>query len=213
MGPSMGSGADPGIVGESFKSWGGAGRMSLKHGMRSYFYAAMLLHFITIMELLAMVFLVPVLVAMPQNESVDVVIKIAGMLLLFCLPILAQLDARSRFQNYKQFGDQFCRYGFDRRILKPAVKSRCQRDAALFAAREAGFKDECTQYLRFLGYRWYHLLPEFLFRRPGLLFTPYFWRTTFFLPTYRSPMEDAGCDRLKVRGTHTLVGPSSIASN
>lgn len=170
----------------------------------SYLYAAPLLHMITIMELIALFLLAPFLAAIPPDTTgVRVCIKYAGLLFLVCLPVWAQLDARSRYQNYKQFKDQLHRYGFDRRILKPAFKSRCQRDAVLFAAREAGFRRDCEQYMQSIGYRWYHLLPEFTFRRPQVFLTGYFWKTTFFAPTYRPIYDEAGSVRRRLKGTNS----------
>jgi hypothetical protein len=100
------------------------------------------------------------------------------------LPVLSQLDARSRYQNYKQIKDQIYFYGFNTKIVRPTIKSRCQRDAALLAAKELGFGEQCRQFFRLNGYRWYHIFPDFLFQRPDFLLTKYFWTTTFFSPTY-----------------------------
>jgi hypothetical protein len=102
------------------------------------------------------------------------------------MPFFAQLDAYSRFQNYKKLKDQMYKYGFNLRILKPVLKSRCQRDAALVAAEELGQKEACMAYFHENGYRWYHLLPDFAFRSPQFLLAPVFWRTTFFVPYYAS---------------------------
>ena len=77
-------------------------------------------------------------------------------------------------------------HGFDLRILKPARKSRCQRDAIQVAAEELGYGIICKTYFRSFGYRWYHLLPEFVFQKPQFLLSKYFWRTTFFTPFYAS---------------------------
>jgi hypothetical protein len=75
-------------------------------------------------------------------------------------------------------------FGFDGRLLKPLVKSRCQRDAARAAAHELGYGRDCREFYHLLGYRWYHLTPDFLFRNPRFLISPQFWKSTFFLSTY-----------------------------
>lgn len=111
-------------------------------------------------------------------------IKIWLIAYICSLPILAQLDARSRFQNYKQIKDQLYDYGYDERIFRPVLKSRCQRDAAWLSATELGYGEKCKVYFRSFGYRWYHLLPDFVFSKPQFMFTSYFWKTTFFTPKY-----------------------------
>ena len=107
-------------------------------------------------------------------------------LLLWMYPFSAQLDARSRYQNYKQIKDQIYNFGYNTRILKPVLKSRCQRDAAATAAHELGLRNECRKYFKNHGYRWYHLLPDFVFTHPFFFFSGYFWKTTFFAPTYKA---------------------------
>ena len=105
---------------------------------------------------------------------------------LATLPIFAQLDARSRFQNYKLLKDLFYRYGFRYKFVKALRHSRCQRDAALVAAGEMGYKSITHKYYVRCGYQWYHLLPDFIFKHPLYLFTKGFWLTTFFARTYHS---------------------------
>src|ERR1700740_501959 len=100
-------------------------------------------------------------------------------------PFFPQLDARSRFQNYKQLKDQFYLYGFDPRIVRPFVKSRCQRDAAIAAASDLGLGEVCKKHFYDKGYRWFHLLPDYLFTNPRFLACKAFWITTFFAKTYR----------------------------
>ena len=144
------------------------------------------MHMMTLIELglLGVVFSI---LPLPSPESAGMgLFKWKIVFFLVTLPILAQLDARSRYQNYKQIKDQLLVYGFDERILKPTLKSRCLRDAAQVAADEAGYADRCRNHFLSSGYRWYHLLPDFVFRSPQFLLTGYFWRTTFFVPRYRS---------------------------
>jgi hypothetical protein len=98
--------------------------------------------------------------------------------------LFTQLDARSRFQEYKKVRDQLVRYGPDRRIFRSVAQSRCQRDAALAAARRLGHGAVCRAFFTAAGYRWYHLLPDFVYHRPRYLLSPAFYRATFFMPTY-----------------------------
>jgi hypothetical protein len=98
--------------------------------------------------------------------------------------VLSQLDARSRWQNYKQIKDYLYGFGYRERIFKPVLKSSCQRQAALIAAEELGYRARVEAFFWSHGYRWYHIPPDFVFAHPQFLFSRHFWRTTFFAPTY-----------------------------
>jgi hypothetical protein len=98
--------------------------------------------------------------------------------------ILSQLDARSRWQNYKQIKDYLYGFGYRERIFKPLLKSSCQRQAALIAAEELGYRARVEAFFGSHGYRWYHIPPDFVFTHPQFLWSRHFWRTTFFAPTY-----------------------------
>lgn len=153
--------------------------------VREYFYAGKLLHVITLFEVLLILLLVPIIFRIDSSGNIFLAaLKIYLILYLFSLPVFAQLDARSRYQNFKQIRDQIVLYGYSHRILKPVLKSRCQRDAAWYAAKEAGYGKQCQSYFYDNGYRWFHLFPDFIFQKPQFLFTMYFWRTTFFAPRY-----------------------------
>ena len=102
----------------------------------------------------------------------------------FNMSVLAQLDSFSRFQNYKQVKDQIFLNGFQLRILKPLAKSSCQREAAILAGIELGYEKEIRNYFYKIGYRWYHIIPDFVFNEPLFFFTRLFWKTTFFAPFY-----------------------------
>jgi len=104
----------------------------------------------------------------------------------FTLIFFSQLDARSRYQNYKLLKDKFYEYGFDIRLLKPFVYSRCQRDAIAVAVREMRFEKDWKQFTGHLGFRWYHILPYLVIRNPNILFTRDYWNKTLFVRTYRS---------------------------
>jgi len=104
----------------------------------------------------------------------------------FTLPFFAELDARSRYQNYKAAKDAFYRHGFQTRIADLFIISRCQRDAIAVAARDLGFLAELKDYYYQQGYRWYHILPDFLFHTPSMLFTRFYWEKTLFVKATRS---------------------------
>jgi hypothetical protein len=100
------------------------------------------------------------------------------------LPIFAELDALSRYQNYKKAKDLFHENGFDPRIVRLFIHSRCQRDAVRVAARDLGMEDELDRYYQGLGYRWFHVLPDFVFKRPMIFFSFRYWQKTLFESRY-----------------------------
>ncbi len=153
--------------------------------IHSYIRVGRLLHIITITECLIALFVVPRLYSTdPLNHLNLFLLKFAGICFLVSLPIFTQLDAWSRYQYYKQLKDQLYIYGYKNRILRPALKSRCQRDAATAAAAELGLNDVCKQFFKSRGYRWYHVLPDFIVNQPQFLLSRCFWITTFFVSFY-----------------------------
>lgn len=93
--------------------------------------------------------------------------------------LLCQADALSRFREFKRIRAILRRYGFKPRVLHPVSSSRCQRDAALLAASETGFRGQAHRYFTELGYRWYHILPDRIVSNPLYFFHPDFLRHTF----------------------------------
>lgn len=150
----------------------------------SYLRAGLLLHIITLLEILLLAVLATKLLSPESGFQMEITVKSGIFLFMAVLPVLSQLDARSRFQNYKRVKDQFLKFGFDRRLLKPLLKSRCQRDAARAAADELGYGTHCRKFYYYRGYRWYHLAPDFLVDNPRVLFSRQFLKSTFFLPAY-----------------------------
>lgn len=96
------------------------------------------------------------------------------------LAVFAQADSLSRYREYVRMRNMFERFGLRKRILKRAAGSRCQRDAALAAAKEIGCILEARRYFRSLGYRWYHILPDKVAADPLVFFSPSFLVTGFF---------------------------------
>lgn len=163
--------------------------MSLPTKIISYLKAGYLLHTITVIELTLFFFLfhfadVPLWLSKGYlGLKLMVLSPVVGM------PLFAQLDARSRFQDYKLVKDHLFIYGFQKRILKPFVKSRCQRDAIKAAASELGMLIQCNRHFKNMGYRWYHLFPDVIFKKPSVLLEKNFWISTLFMKTY-SPKVD-----------------------
>jgi len=99
---------------------------------------------------------------------------------------LVLADGWSRFQNYKRAKDQFFIHGFNRRICDTYIVSKCQRMAALVAAKELGIEDKVVQYYEQKGVKWYHFIPYFMIKEPLFFFKKKFWNRTFLEPSYQS---------------------------
>ncbi len=92
--------------------------------------------------------------------------------------LLCQADALCRYQEYRRLRALLVRYGFRPRLITPMLGSRCQRDAALLAARKTGHLEAVRSFVQAHGYRAYHLIPESIRRNPRTLLSPAFWRAT-----------------------------------
>jgi len=151
----------------------------------TYIKTGYLLHCITVAELVMLYVLLHAFNLGAWMLESHTVVRFFLLLPLLWSPIFPQLDARSRYQDYKMMRDCFYLYGFDARLVKRVAKSRCQRDAVIVAAEEMGVGNACRQYFVSRGYKWYHLFPDVIFERPLVLLTKHFWLTTFFAKTYR----------------------------
>ncbi|KMY67951.1 hypothetical protein AAU61_08900 [Desulfocarbo indianensis] len=113
----------------------------------------------------------------------------AGTAWLGCLACLAgvgfcEADALARWREYLRLRSLLKRHGWRPLFLMPLRHSRCQRDAALLAAREAGYGERALSWFRAQGYRWHHVAPDRLREDPGRMFSPGFLRAAF-LPRAR----------------------------
>jgi hypothetical protein len=95
------------------------------------------------------------------------------------------MDGWSRYQNYKRAKDQFYIYGFTARICNLYIGSKCQRIAALVAAKELGLENEVKQHYSSKGVKWYHYIPYFMVADPWFLFKKKFWSRTFLEKHYK----------------------------
>jgi hypothetical protein len=105
---------------------------------------------------------------------------------------LCQADAFARWQDYRRVSFLFRRHGWRPLFLTPHCRSRCQRDAVLLAAREAGFGPKTRAWFRAKGYRWYHLAPDKLLADPGLLINIGFLKATFLPRQKRGEQSNGG---------------------
>jgi hypothetical protein len=155
----------------------------------TYYKLGYLLHLMTIAELALIVACFKQFHLIAWAQEGNPFIRWFFLICLVFPPIFPQCDARSRYQNYKQVKDHLFLYGFQCRIIKPFSHSRCQRDAVLAAAEELGYKTECKNYFKAQGYKWHHLMPDFLVYNPQFLFNKQFWLSTFFVKTYKSKVD------------------------
>ena len=102
----------------------------------------------------------------------------------FSIPFFAEFDAHGRYQNYKQIKDALHEMGYDNRLIKPFIYSKCQRDAVIVAGDDLGHGEEVRSYFKEQGYRWYHILPDAFVRNPLVLFSGIFWKKILFTKHY-----------------------------
>jgi len=155
-----------------------------------YWKVGKLLHFVAFLAFF--IALQSYLVLQNMNGEVSSSVWILWLIIFICffnMAVLAELDGYSRYQNYKQIKDQIYLNGYQERLLKPLSKSSCQRAAVILAGDELGIKRNIEKYFYDRGYRWYHVIPDFVFKDPLLFFTVYFWRTTFFSPYYKPKID------------------------
>ncbi len=155
----------------------------------TYIKLGYLLHLMTIAEIVVIYNCFQYFDLIKWAQADFVFLKSALLLGFVTAPIFPQCDARSRYQNYKQVKDHLYLYGFQPRIIKPFSFSRCQRDAVIAAAEELGMRKECVNYFIKQGHYWYHILPDFLYQKPGYLFRKAFWLNTFFAKHYEAKID------------------------
>ena len=155
----------------------------------SFLKVSYLLQLVTLLEILLLYSALKSLHITEWLLTGNSIFKAALLFPFIVAPFFPELDAYSRYQNYKLIKDHLFVNGFQPRILRPFIKSRCQRDAVLVAAEELGMTKECKVYFMMQGYRWYHLLPDFVFKEPRTLICRSFWLNTFFAKTYRSKFD------------------------
>jgi len=102
----------------------------------------------------------------------------------FTIPFFAEFDAMGRYQNYKQVKDTLFKLGFDKRLLRPFMHSKCQRDAVVIAANDLGYGLKVKKFFNKSGYRWYHILPDACMANPLVLLSGVFWKRILFPKRY-----------------------------
>ncbi len=151
--------------------------------LMSFLYAGRILHCFFLSALVLLIFC---LNRLASAEHWYLSWYLVPVLFLTSFLVTTQLDAYSRYQNYKFVKDLLYKHGFRELLLKPFAHSRCQRDAAFEASKQLNYSIQTNQYYKKLGYRWYHILPTAVVRNPMVLLQKGFWITTFFVPHYES---------------------------
>lgn len=152
----------------------------------NYFRVGYLLHFFSLLEMIVLYIAFKWLNIEDWLQQGNLLLKIVVLLPFISIPFFPQLDAWSRYQNYKMMRDKFYYYGFQVKIAKLFIRSRCQRDAVLAAASDLGYSKTCKFYFYENGYRWFHILPDFILSNPAILLSKQFWQSTFFVKKYSS---------------------------
>lgn len=124
--------------------------------------------------------------ALERTDGIPYLFHLFFFVYFFSLMITSQLDAYSRFQNYKMAKDLLHQYGFKKPLVKVFSKSKCQREAIAEAGNCLGFKKEVNDYFYSMGFRWYHILPHIIVKKPKTFFTKSYWLSTFFVSNYKS---------------------------
>lgn len=160
--------------------------MSRSNLIYRYWKVGKLLHFVAILAFSFALYSYSILQDLDFNSEFYLWLTwLSIFICFFNMSILAELDGYSRFQNYKQIKDQLYLNGYRDRLVRPLSNSSCQRAAVILASDELGFRSQVQTYFYNRGYRWYHVIPDFILKNPLFFFTKYFWRTTFFAPRYQ----------------------------
>ncbi len=124
--------------------------------------------------------------AFAKDNQIVAVFWFASFLFALVHIFLVIMDGWSRYQNYKLAKDQLFIYGFNPRIAKLYMGSKCQRNAVLVASQELGLKSRTTEYYKKQGVKWFHYVPYFMIKDPLFLFKKKFWSRTFVEKSYQS---------------------------
>jgi hypothetical protein len=124
--------------------------------------------------------------ALDKSNDTAFLLHLFFAIYFFSLIITTQLDAYSRYQNYKMAKDLLHQYGFKNALMRVFSKSKCQREAVAEAGKSLGLNREVNNYFYKMGFRWYHILPDIIVKKPQTFFTKDYWLSTFFVSNYKS---------------------------
>jgi hypothetical protein len=150
-----------------------------------YLKVGSFLHFMSVLSVVILIVCVRIATEFFQEDLyLESYLWAALALWAFTIPFFSQLDAYGRYQNYKQIKDALYEMDFDKRLIRPFMYSKCQRDAVVIAGDDLGFGNEIRAFYRDQGYRWYHILPDAFVRNPLVLFKGLFWKRILFTKRY-----------------------------
>ena len=160
------------------------------HWVVSYYRVGRLLHGSLILFILeSLLYGYMLKISIQGGNAFWIIFWVSFFLFSFVHIFLTIMDGWSRFQDYKKAKDLFFTYGFQFRIAHRFIGSKCQRNAALQAARELGMEPELKEYYSKKGVKWYHYIPYFMVKDPLFLIRKFFWQRTF-LEKYYKPRYD-----------------------
>lgn len=169
--------------------------MILYRSIIRYINVGRLLHLIAFLDLIVTAVAIYFILTLDSRHDMGLMITWSVVLIMFGgMSVYAELDGYSRFQDYKRVKDQLYFYGYQDRILRPMSRSRCQRDAGQLACDEFSIGKKSKEYFTDSGYKWYHIIPDFVLEDPGFFFKSYFWHGTFFTPYYEPRVDYAQID-------------------
>lgn len=155
------------------------------HWIVSYWNSGKLTHISVILFILESIIYWNLLQwAIQKQSTIWIIVWLVCFIFSFLHIFLVQADGWSRFQDYKRAKDQIFTYGCNPKILIQYSTSQCQRSACITAASELGHGDEVRYFFNKLGYRWYHLLPDFIMDDPFFFYKKSFWKRTFLEKHY-----------------------------
>ncbi|MDM9631830.1 hypothetical protein [Robiginitalea aurantiaca] len=156
------------------------------HWLVSYYRVGRLLHGSLVLFILeSWLYGYMLLLSIESGSVFWIIFWTSFFLFSFVHIFLTIMDAWSRFQDYKKAKDLFYSYGLRPRLANRFIGSKCQRNAALQAARELGLEDDLKEYYQKKGVKWYHYIPYFMVMDPLFLIRRAFWRRTFMEKYYR----------------------------
>ena len=101
--------------------------------------------------------------------------------IIWSLPLIAFiiLDIKSRLVEYRSIRKYVRKGKSPEYLIKYFTKSRCQRDALYAATIGSSYQIKVKKLFADLGYRWYHILPDWTYSNPLYIFNKNFWKTFF----------------------------------
>ncbi len=159
------------------------------YGMKSirYFQVGLLLHLISLLSLILLLRMLDPMVSAFEQDLFTITFCYGTLCSLgVSLFFFSQMDACSRFQDYKLAKDLLFENGFRTRVAKLFVGSRCQREALKVASIDLGVIKELKAFYHHKNYKWFHIIPQILFIHPLIIFSWVFWKKTLFVKPYKS---------------------------